>query len=362
MIKTYTKGVGLIFVIVLFLAYFMLGQDNPVKNTQINKVGDEFVIVDSGGYNTKARIKANIIPFEKLSGIKVTIVNSTDYQLITDVVEKNENIFDVVNVDSCFGTNIGNKGYLESIDYNVVSKDDLRICEQYVVGAEVYANVIAYNTNFFNESTRPKDYKDFFDNNKIFGAKAIPRDPVGLLEAALLADGVSYESLYPLDVKRALNKLETIKDDIVWWKDGDEPIKLLNQNKVLLAIAWSGRLILAKEKGAPIDITFYQAIKKTAARVIPKDAPNLKNAMKFIKFISAKEAQAAYRREIPYGSTNKAIPDMLSPSQVEKIGFSSRFSNYQFFVDNEYWAFNYDKVNEIFNKWIKKHKFRKLDF
>src|SRR5574344_2470493 len=110
MIKTYTKGVGLIFVIVLFLSYFMLGQDNPVKNTQINKVGDELVIVDSGGDNTKARIKANIIPFEKLSGIKVTIVNSTDYQLITDAVEKNENIFDVLNVDSCFGTNIGNKG------------------------------------------------------------------------------------------------------------------------------------------------------------------------------------------------------------------------------------------------------------
>ena len=32
-----------------------------------------------------------------------------------------------------------------------------------------------------------------------------------------MADGVAPADLYPLDIPRALAKLDTIKDEIVWW-------------------------------------------------------------------------------------------------------------------------------------------------
>lgn len=361
MIKKYIKYVAIFLLAALLIAYFILSQEKTVKNTKINKVGDELVIVDSGGDNTKARITANIIPFENLSGIKATVISSSDYHLLTDGVERNENILDVVNIDSYLATNIGNKGYLEPINYNVVSKKDLRLCDQYAVGAEIYANIIAYNMNDFDENSCPKNFKDFFDTKRVLGKRAIPLDPVGLLEAALLADGVPEKKLYPLDVKRALKKLESIKSEIVWWKDGDDPINLLNNNKISLAIAWSGRLILAKERGASIGFTFNQGIFKTASWVVPKDAPNIENAMKFIGYVSTKDAQAAYCKEIPYSSSNKNIPYTLSPTVIKQMGGDPLYSDYQLFVDNDYWAKNFDDIIDTFNKWVKNNEFSKVE-
>ena len=43
-----------------------------------------------------------------------------------------------------------------------------------------------------------------------------------MFEFALMADGVKPDELYPLDLARATKKLETIKDDIVFWTSGAE--------------------------------------------------------------------------------------------------------------------------------------------
>jgi putative spermidine/putrescine transport system substrate-binding protein len=56
------------------------------------------------------------------------------------------------------------------------------------------------------------------------GTRALRNDPQTVLEAALLADGVPRDKLYPLDVDRAFKKLEQIKPDIaVWWTSAVSP-------------------------------------------------------------------------------------------------------------------------------------------
>jgi putative spermidine/putrescine transport system substrate-binding protein len=60
---------------------------------------------------------------------------------------------------------------------------------------------------------------------------------------ALLADGVEPSKLYPLDVDRALKKIEAIKPNInVWWSSGPQLALLLKDGEIDLELIWGSRL------------------------------------------------------------------------------------------------------------------------
>ena len=101
------------------------------------------------------------------------------------------------------------------------------------------------------------------------------------------ADGANPEEIYPIDVERALKSLDKIKDDVVWWSSGAEPIQLLASGEVPLANAWNGRVVKAKEEGAPINIEYTGSIAAGDSWVIPKGAKNKDLAMKFIDFATS---------------------------------------------------------------------------
>ena len=77
---------------------------------------------------------------------------------------------------------------------------------------------------------------------KNFRKRGLWNYPVGLFEIALLADGAKPEEVYPIDVERALKSLDKIKDDVIWWSSGAEPIQLLASGEIPLANAleWRG--------------------------------------------------------------------------------------------------------------------------
>ena len=75
---------------------------------------------------------------------------------------------------------------------------------------------------------RPAGWADLFDTEEIPGKRTFYKwSAPGVLEIALLADGVPADKLYPLDLDRAFKKLDTIKNDIVWWGGGAESQQLL---------------------------------------------------------------------------------------------------------------------------------------
>ena len=97
----------------------------------------------------------------------------------------------------------------------------------------------------------PTSFADFFDT-ETFPGKRGAYDYVtgGLPEMALIADGVAPEALYPLDTDRAYKKMDTIKDDIVWWDTGAQSVQLTADGEVAMGMSWNGRLIAAHEEGA----------------------------------------------------------------------------------------------------------------
>ncbi len=86
-------------------------------------------------------------------------------------------------------------------------------------------------------------------------------------------------------VDRAFAKLDTIKDSVVWWEAGAQPPQLLADGEVVMTTAYNGRIFnAAVGEGQPFEILWDGQILDFDLFVIPKGAPNLENAMKYITF------------------------------------------------------------------------------
>lgn len=314
---------------------------------------NKLVFVDWGGTNTDARIEANVKPFEEEFDCDVTVVTPSDYSKLIAMVENGTTEWDVMNCDAYWGAYAGEKGYLEPIDYSVVTeKIDPSAQLEYVMGAEVYTSVLSYNSDTYTAETAPQSWSEFWDTEKYPGKRAMWQYPVTVLEAALIADGVPMDQLYPLDLDRAFEKLDEIKDDIVWWTEGAQPSQMLSTGEADLALAWSGRILTAQEEGSPVDLTYNNGLRIAAGWVVPKGAPNKDMAMKFIEYVSRGESQAAFSEKIPYGSTNEDATALMSDELKEKIGQTDEQMAGQIYIDNEYWAENLAEVEERFNAWL----------
>lgn len=327
-------------------------QEQSTDNTDSSEA-KELVVVDWGGANTDARIEANFKPFEEEYNCKITVVTPCDYAKLQTMVDTNTVEWDVMNCDAYWGVLAGSQSYLEEIDYDVVTANlNPETTSQYVCSAETYSSAISWNTDKYSQDTSPKSWADFWDTEKYPGKRAMWKYPVTVLEAALMADGVAAEDLYPLDTERAFAKLDEIKDDIVWWSAGAEPAQMLSTGEADLALAWSGRIANAKEEGSPVDFTYNQAVVISAGWVIPKGAPHAELAQEFLNYISSPEMMLAFSEKIPYGASNLDTPDLMSDELKVSLGLSEEQTANEIYLDNAYWAENLEELEEEFNAWL----------
>ena len=78
----------------------------------------------------------------------------------------------------------------------------------------------------------------------------------------LIADGVPTSEVYDVlgteeGITRAFAKLDTIKEDVVWWEAGAQPPQLLADGEVVFSTAWNGRVFNAKNaEGQPFEMVW----------------------------------------------------------------------------------------------------------
>lgn len=315
---------------------------------------NKLVVVSWGGDYQQAQKDAMFDPYVKETGVKLIEDSPVDIGKLKAMVT-NENVeWDVVDV---LGTDVPilvSEGLLEPIDYSVVDKSVMidGTAQEYAVSVDLYANVLSYNEENLPNGKTPEDWKDFFDQSKFPGGRAMEKTPVQTLEFALMADGVDPKNLYPLDVDRAFKKLDTIKKDIIWWKERAQVIQLLADKEVTLAAAPNGRIAAAAEKGQPLAFTFNQGILDHEAWVVPKGSKNKEEAMKFIAFASKPEPQANLLKVIPYGPANKNTFEFMSEDYALQLPTHPDNFDKQVLVDAQWWFENFDKVNDRFQQWL----------
>jgi putative spermidine/putrescine transport system substrate-binding protein len=165
----------------------------------------------------------------------------------------------------------------------------------------------------------------------------------------LLADGVAPADLYPLDVERATTKLDTIKDDIVFWSSGAQSRELIGSGEVAMSMMWNGRAWFAiHEDHRPVEIQWNQQIVSADYFVVPKGTPNREAAMGFIAWATCAENNAAPSRYIPYGPTNvNSEPD---PSMVADLPLNHVDENTAYF-DDVYLIEHVEELDAAWQDW-----------
>ena len=306
-------------------------------------------VVSYGGPYQEAQSEAFFKPFSEESGIEVIEDSPTDYAQLRSMVESERPTWDLVLVANDFGT-ASDAEYLEKIDYDQIDADALipGAAQEYRVAADIEATVVAYRTDAFNG--QPSTWADLFDTEKFPGKRMFNKlVSGGVIEAALLADGVAPEDLFPLDVDRALAKLDTIKDDIVWWETSAQSQQLLASGEAAIGLAWVGRAVDAG-KEAPVGISWDAWLQVDAYWVIPKGAPNADNAQKLLASLLQEEPQVKFTELSDYGPANAAAA--ANPQATENENRPTNHLDTQIQIDDEWWGENSQAIDKKFQEWL----------
>jgi putative spermidine/putrescine transport system substrate-binding protein len=219
-------------------------------------------IANYGGAAGEAFSKTIWQPLAKEMGIRIKEDSLNGIGDIRSQVTANSVQWDVVeiSVDECAeGEAEGlflpiNREKLISMGY-----DSESVKKSYVL-TNTASYMIAYNKTKYGNNG-PKTWADFWDTKKFPGSRALRNGPSSNLEAALFADGVSIDSIYPIDINRAFSKLKEIKPNIrIWWSSGAQAAQLVRDSEVDMIGIWNSRFESVVNAGAPYTSTFNQGI------------------------------------------------------------------------------------------------------
>lgn len=306
------------------------------------------VFTSWGGTTQAAQQKDWADPFSKATGIKVLQDGPTDYGKFKAMVQSGNVSWDVVDVEGDFAQAAAKAGLLAPIDLPAsdAAQIDPRFLEPDAVGSFYYSFVIAYNTKKF-KADAPKTMADLFNLKKFPGKRCFYKwSFAGVLEASLLADGVKPDQLYPLDLNRAFKKLDTIKKDIVWWSTGAQSQQQLASGECAISLMWNGRVQALEDSGVPVAMSWDDNLTTGDMLVIPKGAPNLAAARKFIAYATSPEAQAKFATDTGYAPINKESPALMGAKALADLPDAHEATHID--LDMAYWAAHRD---EIANRW-----------
>jgi len=335
---------------------------------------EALTVVSWGGAYTNSQIKAYHEPFTRETGITI---NSADYSgglaEIKAQVEAGNVTWDVVDVELSDAVRGCDEGLLETIDPSILpdAPDGTSAMDDFIpgsitecaIGSIVWSTIYAYDSTVFPDNA-PTTMEDFFNLADFPGKRGMRKGPKANLEMALMADGVAAEDVYdvlgtPEGVDRAFAKLDTIKDEVVWWEAGAQPPQLLADGEVALTTAYNGRIFNAfATEDKPFVIVWDGQIFDLDLFVIPKGSANVEAALEFIAFSTGTQPLADQASYISYGPARLSSSALVGDHAVAGIPMAPHMptapGNFQRAVQNdfEFWADNQDQLNERFNAWL----------
>ena len=331
-------------------------------------------VVSWGGAYTKSQVEAYHKPWIAETGNQIV---SEDYNgglaEIKAQVEAGNVSWDLVDVELSQAIRGCDEGLLEELDLSMLpdGADGTPAADDFVEGALsdcAVANIVWSTIFAFDSSVTPgvNSIDDLFDLEAFPGKRGMKKGAKTVLEMALMADGVPASEVYAVlgtdeGVDRAFAKLDTIKDDVVWWESGAQPPQLLADGEVIMTTAYNGRIFNAAiAENKPFEIVWDGQILDFDLWVIPKGAPNKDLAMEFIAYSTDTQRLADQASWISYGPARKSsgpLVGLYSDGKTEMgphMPTAAANMTNAVVSDFEFWADNADELNERFNAWLAK--------
>ncbi|HRO14140.1 MAG TPA: ABC transporter substrate-binding protein [Paracoccus sp. (in: a-proteobacteria)] len=331
-------------------------------------------VLDWGGAYGESHAVAFNKPFEDATGVKIVVSDADNPATpIKAMVEAGNVTADVASVEHADALRMCDEGLLEEIDPAILEKgkNGEEAAEDFIEGTlgecfvatDVFSTIVAYDESKYPDA-RPETLADFFDLEKFPGKRGVRKGAKVNLEMALMADGVPADQVYdvlgtPEGVDRAFKKLDTIKNQIVWWDAGSQPPQLLADGEVVMTIAYNGRIFnAAVEENKPFKIVWDGQVYEFEGWVIPKGAPNLEAARQYVAWTTGAEPLARAAEQISYGPPRKssqALVGLFKDGKTEmtpNLPTSEQNMTNALMSDNDFWVDHDGELNERFNAWL----------
>lgn len=320
--------------------------------------GSTLTFVSYGGIYQEGQEKAAIKPFASESGAKILSDGPTDYTKIKAQVDSKNVSWDVVDTDTIWAEAQCGK-LLMPLDFDIIdtSKAPKSLVGKCTVPAMSYGYVLMYDKTKFGDNP-PQGWTDFFDTQKFPGKRGVngvPSDAApGVFEAALTADGVAAKDLYPLDVDRSLDKLSTIRKDLVFWTTGAESQQLLESGEVSMAMVWSGRGYSAVKNGAKFEAQWNQWMPIKESLSVPVGAKNPDASMALINYYLGARQQEKLTELTSYAPINSEAEPSVDKLTSSYLTTNPKYAGLALPVDTKWWAANQAGVIEKWSAWLGK--------
>jgi putative spermidine/putrescine transport system substrate-binding protein len=319
------------------------------------RAAETLVVRDPGGVWSPAASEAFYKPFGQATGIEVVGIAAAHDPIAQckAMVETKSYVWDAINLGLAVQKLLGEQGYLEEVDLTGPDLSELpaEAKTKWWVGVDAYSTVFGYQSDKF--PTPPQSWAEVWDMTKFPGSRSFRKYPVETFEIALLADGVSPNKLYPLDIDRAFKKLDQIKSAVsVWWTSGAQASQMLKTAEVDLCATWNGRVQAAIDDGGKIKIGWNQGLYTYEGFAIAKGNPKADLARKFVKFCANAKQQAIFAHNIAYGPTNPGAYKSIEPERAAILPTSPEHISKLVQIDVDYWAKNQEKAIEQFDAWL----------
>jgi putative spermidine/putrescine transport system substrate-binding protein len=321
--------------------------------------GLTLTFVSYGGIYQDGQTQAAIDPFAKASGARVLQDGPTETAKIKTQVESGNVTWDVIDSTNVITAQHCGDLFMP-IDTSIVDLSKLPAgskTDDCSVPAMGYGLIVVYNTKKYGANP-PKTWADFFDTAKFPGKRSVEGiagelDP-GVLEGALLADGVAPDQIYPIDAPRALSKLSSIRNDIVFWNSGAHAQQLIEGGQVDIALVWSGRAYSAVKNGAPFAPMWDQWMPEADTITVPKGAKNPKASMALINYYLGADQQAKLSELTSYSPINVDAKPQLDDLAKSYLTTTPERGKDRFPLDVAWWAKNNDAMNAAYSDWLAK--------
>ena len=340
----------------------------------------EMTVVSWGGAYQNSQIKAYAEPYTAATGVKFIWDESSNEAVAKLRAQKEAGnvTWDLVDVEGPDAVRLCDEGLAAEIDHNAVlaaAPDGTPATEDFgesivspcYIPQIVFSTTFGYRTNVAEwNGAVPTSVCDIFDLEKFPGKRALEKRPKKNIEWALVCDGVSMDDLYsvmetPEGIDRALAKLQTIKDQTIWWSAGADTPQLLADGEIVMGSTYNGRLFsVIAEQNQPVAMLWDYQVFDYDGWVVPADLPEdrMKRVMHFLKFATDTQRLADQAKYISYGPARASSAPLVGKHAELGIDMAPHMPTDPANMGNvivnniEWWSAYADDVDAKFQAWL----------
>jgi putative spermidine/putrescine transport system substrate-binding protein len=342
---------------------------------------ESMTLVSWGGAYQASQTKAYSDPYTAANPGITIIWDESSAEAVAKLRAMNEagNItWDLVDVEGADSIRLCDEGLAMEIDHDSMlaaapdgtsASDDFgdSIVSDCFIPQIVFSTTVGYRLDMVGD-TPPDSICALFDTDAYPGKRALNKRPLANVEWALLCDGVPKDEIYDVlatseGQDRALAKLDTIKDSVIWWSAAAETPQLLADGEIVMGSTYNGRLFSAiAEQNQPIGMLWDAQMLDFDGWIVPAGLPEdrLARVMDFLKFATDTQRLADQAAYISYGPARASSAPLVGNHAELGIPMAPHMptdpANAQnvFVTQYEFWADYRDDIDAKFQAWLAK--------